>query len=159
MMELKEAELKEVNELKELVLQQGSNVLGVQSRLLEIEKNMGKKDNKDELELKIIELEEKILLLEKEVKNVKFASLKQIIQQKDELIVSLQGTITRNYEEMLTIRQNINQANMKTNGIIQSIGMKLNEVDQDFGQKIQGLDQAMRKTDNKCKDLENKITK
>uniref|UniRef100_A0A914MCS9 t-SNARE coiled-coil homology domain-containing protein n=1 Tax=Meloidogyne incognita TaxID=6306 RepID=A0A914MCS9_MELIC len=88
-----------------------------------------------------------------------FASLKQIIQQKDELIVSLQGTITRNYEEMLTIRQNINQANMKTNGIIQSIGMKLNEVDQDFGQKIQGLDQAMRKTDNKCKDLENKITK
>ena len=37
--------------------------------------------------------------------------------------------------------------------------MKLNEVDQDFGQKIQGLDQAMRKTDNKCKDLENKITK
>ena len=42
-----------------------------------------------------------------------FASLKQIIQQKDELIVSLQGTITRNYEEMLTIRQNINQANMK----------------------------------------------
>uniref|UniRef100_A0A915LHH1 Uncharacterized protein n=1 Tax=Meloidogyne javanica TaxID=6303 RepID=A0A915LHH1_MELJA len=42
-----------------------------------------------------------------------FASLKQIIQQKDEFIVSLQGTITRNYEEMLTIRQNINQANMK----------------------------------------------
>nr|CAD2179825.1 unnamed protein product [Meloidogyne enterolobii] len=200
-MELIEAkELKEVNELKELVLKQGSNVLGVQSRLLEIEKNMGKKDNKDELELKMIQLEEKTLLLEKEVKNKhrdqdeprmrqillkiieekftdinrsmetkiqqiknenskEIASLKQIIQQKDELIVSLQGTITRNYEEMLTIRQNINQANMKTNGIIQSIGMKLNEVDQDFGQKIQGLDQAMRKTDNKCKDLENKITK
>jgi len=37
--------------------------------------------------------------------------------------------------------------------------MKLNEVDQDFGQKIQGLDQAMRKTDNKCKDLEDKIAK
>uniref|UniRef100_A0A915LIY0 Uncharacterized protein n=1 Tax=Meloidogyne javanica TaxID=6303 RepID=A0A915LIY0_MELJA len=116
MMELIEAkESKEVKELKELVLKQGSNVLDVQSSLLELEKNMGKKDNKDELELKIIELEEKILLLEKEVKN--------------------------------------------TNGIIQSIGMKLNEVDQDFGQKIQGLDQAMRKTDNKCKDLENKITK
>uniref|UniRef100_A0A915LQ94 EF-hand domain-containing protein n=1 Tax=Meloidogyne javanica TaxID=6303 RepID=A0A915LQ94_MELJA len=46
-----------------------------------------------------------------------------------------------------------------TNGIIQSIGMKLNEVDQDFGQKIQGLDQAMRKTDNKCKDLEDRIAK
>uniref|UniRef100_A0A914N7I0 Uncharacterized protein n=1 Tax=Meloidogyne incognita TaxID=6306 RepID=A0A914N7I0_MELIC len=201
MMELIEAkESKEVKELKELVLKQGSNVLDVQSSLLELEKNMGKKDNKDELELKMIQLEEKTLLLEKEVKNKQrdpeenrmrqillkiieekfseksrsmdtkiqqiknenskeFASLKQIIQQKDELIVSLQGTITRNYEEMLTIRQNINQANMKTNGIIQSIGMKLNEVDQDFGQKIQGLDQAMRKTDNKCKDLENKITK
>ncbi|CAK5075888.1 unnamed protein product [Meloidogyne enterolobii] len=71
MMELMEAkELKEVKDLKELVLKQGSNVLGVQSRLLEIEKNMGKKDNKDELELKMIQLEEKTLLLEKEVKNV-----------------------------------------------------------------------------------------
>ena len=70
-MELMEAkELKEVKELKDLVLQQGSNLLGVQSSLLEIEKNMGKKDNKDELELKMIELEEKTLLLEKEVKNV-----------------------------------------------------------------------------------------
>ncbi|CAK5079922.1 unnamed protein product [Meloidogyne enterolobii] len=48
---------------------------------------------------------------------------------------------------------------LKTNGIIQSIGMKLNEVDQDFGQKIQGLDQAMRKTDNKCNNLEDKIAK
>uniref|UniRef100_A0A914NI54 Uncharacterized protein n=1 Tax=Meloidogyne incognita TaxID=6306 RepID=A0A914NI54_MELIC len=202
MMELMEAkELKEVKELKDLVLQQGSNLLGVQSSLLEIEKNMGKKDNKDELELKMIELEEKTLLLEKEVKNKQrdpeelrmirqvilkiieekfadisrstetkiqqiknenskeFASLKQIIQQKDELISSLQETIEKNYEEMLTLRQNINQANMKTNGIIQSIGMKLNEVDQDFGQKIQGLDQAMRKTDNKCKDLEDRIAK
>uniref|UniRef100_A0A915PCZ3 Ubiquitin-like domain-containing protein n=1 Tax=Meloidogyne floridensis TaxID=298350 RepID=A0A915PCZ3_9BILA len=186
-----------MTELKDLVLQQGSNLLGVQSSLLEIEKNMGKKDNKDELELKMIELEEKTLLLEKEVKNKQrdpeelrmirqvilkiieekfadisrstetkiqqikndnskeFASLKQIIQQKDELI----KTIEKNYEEMLTLRQNINQANMKTNGIIQSIGMKLNEVDQDFGQKIQGLDQAMRKTDNKCKDLEDRIAK
>nr|CAD2195746.1 unnamed protein product [Meloidogyne enterolobii] len=202
MMELMEAkELKEVKELKDLVLQQGSNLLGVQSSLLEIEKNMGKKDNKDELELKMIELEEKTLLLEKEVKNKQrdpeelrmirqvilkiieekfadisrstetkiqqiknenskeFSALKQIIQQKDELINSLQETIEKNYEEMLTLRQNINQANMKTNGIIQSIGMKLNEVDQDFGQKIQGLDQSMRKTDNKCKDLEDKITK
>nr|CAD2189505.1 unnamed protein product [Meloidogyne enterolobii] len=202
MMELMEAkELKEVKDLKELVLKQGSNVLGVQSSLFELEKNMGKKDNKDELELKIIELEEKTLLLEKEVKNKQrdpeelqiirqvllkiieekftdinrsmetkiqqiknensqeIASLKQIIQQKDELISSLQETITKNYEEMLTLKQNINQANMKTNGIIQSIGMKLNEVDQDFGQKIQGLDQAMRKTDNKCKDLEDRIAK
>uniref|UniRef100_A0A914NBF0 Uncharacterized protein n=1 Tax=Meloidogyne incognita TaxID=6306 RepID=A0A914NBF0_MELIC len=202
MMELMEAkELKEVKELKELVLKQGSNVLDVQSSLFELEKNMGKKDNKDELELKIIELEEKTLLLEKEVKNKQrdpeelrilrqvllkiieekftdisrstetkiqqiknenskeIASLKQIIQQKDELISSLQESMTKNYEEMLTLRQNINQANMKTNGIIQSIGMKLNEVDQDFGQKIQGLDQAMRKTDNKCKDLEDRIAK
>uniref|UniRef100_A0A915N496 Viral A-type inclusion protein n=1 Tax=Meloidogyne javanica TaxID=6303 RepID=A0A915N496_MELJA len=53
----------------------------------------------------------------------------------------------------------VNVILLRTNGIIQSIGMKLNEVDQDSGQKIQGLDQALRKTDNKCKDLENKITK
>ncbi|KAL7080187.1 hypothetical protein ACQ4LE_000338 [Meloidogyne hapla] len=124
--------------LKQFMIDQGNNFLELQTKLLDVEMKMiNEKEEKDALELKVIQMEEKTQLLEKELRNSK-----------------------SNLNETQAVKQVLQKmVDEKFNQINRSMETKIQQIKNENSEQISSLKKIIQLKDEHINSLEETLTK